>query len=124
MVRTFQVSLAGDAIPEPSTEHGSEPGRKADQSPCVSRIVSGSYDGNIAIWTRGPDRQWVVAHRLNFKDALHITSTHASGEAAVYSTVDAGRIFKVRFDERRLFCCGQGGRIVGWDFGLLQEPHM
>lgn len=123
MVRTVQVNLAGDALPESSEEHRSKLDTKANQSPYVNRIVSGSYDGSIAIWTRGSDGRWLVAHRLNFRDTLlRMPSTYAPGDAVENETAGRGQVFKLLFDERRLICCGQGRRIVGWDFGLHQGP--
>jgi WD40 repeat protein len=122
LVRTVQASLAEEILPETRVEHRSEPSAKDNELLSINRIVSGSHDGTIAIWEQRSDKQWFVRQRLEMKDTLRTTSTHALDDAPEDEAVDVERIFALHFYERRLICCGQGGKILGCDFGALQGP--
>ncbi len=55
----------------------------------------------------------------------HLTATHLRGQSSVQAGLQAAaggagqpnsRVFKLQFDARRIICCSQDPKIVGWDF--------
>ncbi|KAI9814600.1 MAG: hypothetical protein M1827_003156 [Pycnora praestabilis] len=49
---------------------------------------------------------------------------HAAGAAARAAAQANSRVFKLQFDSRRIICCSQDPRIVGWDFANGDEKIM
>jgi len=46
-------------------------------------------------------------------------NTQVNGERNGHPLLPAGsvsRVFKLQFDARRIICCSQDSRIIGWDF--------
>jgi hypothetical protein len=81
----------------------------------LEMVVSGSYDGTVAIWKKGvAEDQWSAGCRLNFKETLRILM---AGDTDDDESMGGGRIFSVQCDDRRIVCSGQVGTIVGWKFG-------
>lgn len=94
--------------------------------PRINRIIYGSYYGSVIIWKplAGFRGQWVLARRLEPQDAPSgalINGTDKSGDP---DSTEEEEAFQVQFDDRRLFCCGWGYGVVGWDFRLPESPDI
>ena len=76
-------------------------------------IATGSHDGSVRIWTRTAKGKW----RSKSLDAagawLQTAASHTE-----HSTLHEGqrRILSLHSDNRRLACCPDSSKIVGWDF--------
>ena len=46
----------------------------------------------------------------------HVQNAAANQNAQVVAQQSVSRVFKLQFDARRIVCCSQDPRIVGWDF--------
>lgn len=91
-----------------------------------NRIVSGSYDQSIIIWKKDTHGNWSVEHTLrmddidasfpNFDSGTRVTSIDSDQRADPEQQDPILRVFKVRFDAKRLACCSQDSRIFCWEF--------
>jgi len=77
-------------------------------------IASGSHDGSVRIWTRSAKGKW----RSKSLDATsgRAQTTAASHTAHSTSGESQRRILSLHSDNRRLVCCPDSTKIVGWDF--------
>ncbi|KAI5296317.1 ER membrane complex subunit 3 [Ascosphaera acerosa] len=102
-----------------------------------ARIVSGSYDGTVRIWTRDEQSQWRETHCFTVASVLRGTSQHGhrsvsqqllhttgrtrrerEGPGVIGAHPDAPRVFKVQFDACRLIVANSSPIIVGLEFGI------
>ncbi|KAI9821348.1 MAG: hypothetical protein M1826_000719 [Phylliscum demangeonii] len=56
--------------------------------------------------------------------ATSAATTGSAGQGHVLTGSGNARVFKLQFDARRIICCSQDPRIVGWDFANDDEDIM
>ena len=87
-----RLELKGEQLPHDSRVRAVQ-GRFENRSTEI--IVSGSWTGLVKIWRRAAPGNW------------HVVMEGALGKS---------RVVALDFDDRRVTCCSQDTKIVGWDF--------
>ncbi|KAI5307196.1 hypothetical protein KEM56_003116 [Ascosphaera pollenicola] len=128
------MQIAADV--EPQAFQGPDPSRqrrrKRSSSSSVAgaaskyaRIVSGSYDGSLRVWTRDKNQRWTDSLSFTVNSVLDSEDGQMVEEDWPPIIERAERVFKIQFDASRLVVGSQNPTIVGFDFGIRKdEPEV
>ena len=91
----------------------SNPTLSTTQSVVGQQQAAGSFDHH---GHPNHHHQHQLQANANNHAAGHSNNGNLQGAAAAAAQQSVSRVFKLQFDARRIICCSQDPRIVGWDF--------